>query len=88
MPVPSQTCERSVSVTGLRTHLKPSVAISRAIYLASEFLVDLYISLRAVECLLEESKQNRDNDDSLEGLSKDDEEDWHSKNLRRHGGTK
>ena len=53
-------------------------------YLASKLLVHLDIAIGAVESLLEESKQDRDDDDSLESLSEDDEEDGNRKDVDSH----
>lgn len=55
-------------------------------YLAAELLVDLDISLRAVEGLLEPCEEHGDDDDGLEGLTEDDEEDRDGKDLGSHGG--
>lgn len=53
-------------------------------YLASKLLVHLDIAIGAVESLLEESKQDRDDDDGLESLSEDDEEDGNRKDVDGH----
>lgn len=53
-------------------------------YLASKLLVHLDIAIGTVEGLLEESKQDRDDDDCLESLSEDDEEDRNRKDVDGH----
>lgn len=57
-------------------------------YLFDELLVHRDISIGTVECLLQESKEYRDNDNSLQGLSKDDEEDWNGENVDSHYGVR
>lgn len=54
-------------------------------YLTAELFVNFGFLLRN-EGLLEPGEEDRHNDDSLDGLAKDDEEDGHGKDLRRHGG--
>lgn len=55
-------------------------------HLAPELLVDLGISLRAVESLFEPREEHRDNNDCLEGLTEDDEEDGDGEDLGSHVG--
>ena len=58
----------------------------RGVYLSDEFLVDSLVAVGAVEGLLEKGQQDRDDDDSLQRLSEDDEEDGHGEDLDRHDG--
>lgn len=54
-------------------------------HLAPQALVHLDIAIRAIERLLQKSKQHRHNDDGLERLAEDDEKDWHCKYIDSHG---
>lgn len=60
--------------------------LSDRTHLAPELLVNLDISLRAIEGLLEPCEKHRDDDDCLESLTEDDEEDRDGEDLRRHRG--
>jgi hypothetical protein len=54
-------------------------------YLFDKPLVEDDISVGTVECLFQEGKKNRNDDNSLQSLSKDDKEDWHGKEVDSHG---
>ena len=53
-------------------------------YLLDELAIDSGISLRTIKSLLQESEEDGNNYGSLEGLSKDDEEDWDSEDVDSH----
>lgn len=52
--------------------------------LAPQVLVHLDVAIGTIKGLLEESKQDRDDDDRLEGLSKDNEKDGNRKDIDSH----
>lgn len=66
--------------------MSPNSPCSERSYLSDELLVRLDIALGAIKSLLEESKENRDNNDRLDGFSKDDEEHRNSKDAGGHLG--
>ena len=75
-PVPYQTYNVSVLL---------GFGIARRIsYLFDELLVYSNISTWAIEGLLQESQENRDNDCCLQCLSEDNEKDRHGENVDRH----
>ena len=59
-------------------------AEAQSTHLSPQGFVHLDILARATEGLLEEGEEDRDDDDSLEGLSKDDEKDWDGENIYGH----
>lgn len=78
MPVPSQTYELCQY-----RELWKNEGVCR-LYLASKLPVHLDIAIGTIEGLLEEGKQDRDDDDGLESLSEDDEEDGDRKDVDSH----
>jgi hypothetical protein len=70
----------------IKACLKSFTKMSRSIYLADELLVHSLVGIGAVESLLEEGQKHGNDDDRLQGLTKDNEEDGHGKDVDRHGG--
>ena len=60
------------------------LVVRRCKYLTDEFLVDGLVAVGAVEGLLEEGEQDRDDDDGLKALTKDDEEDRDGEDVGSH----
>ena len=58
--------------------------LTKGTHLLHELAVDCDISIRTVESLLQEGEENGDNDGSLQGLSKHDEEDGNGENVDGH----
>lgn len=54
-------------------------------YLAPQTVVSLDVAIGAIEGLLQEGEQDGDNNDGLNGLSEDDQEDGHRKDIDSHG---
>lgn len=54
-------------------------------HLPDQFLVNRFVSVWSIESLLQEGKQDGDDDDGLQGLSEDNQEYWHSKDVDCHG---
>lgn len=57
---------------------------SMGTHLASQALIHLDVAVGTMEGLLEEGKQDRDDDNRLKGLSKDNEEDGNRKDIDSH----
>ena len=77
IPVPSQTCHSS-------QHPWQVGEISLLIYLTSQLFVHFDVTIGTVKGLLEESKQDRNDDDCLKSLSKDNKEDGNRKDVYGH----
>jgi len=60
--------------------------LDRALYLFDQLLIHSNISMRTIQRLLQEGKQDRDNDHSFQGLTEDDEEDGNGEYVDRHDG--
>lgn len=58
----------------------------RGVYLSDELLVHSPVGIGAVERLLEKGEKHGNDDDRLQGLTKDDEENRHGKDVDRHDG--
>lgn len=81
MPVPSQTW---IPVVSNQQLLLPYSREEWLSYLPDELLVDFGVTLRAIESLLEECEQDRNDDDCLESLAEDNQEYWHGKYFDCH----
>jgi hypothetical protein len=55
-------------------------------YLLSELLVSDGVAIGSAKCLLQKCEKDRDDNDSLERLTKDDEEDGNGKDVFGHVG--
>src|SRR3569833_1638098 len=87
-PVPSQIY-RAESVTQHVWFSGPTAACREGrdemeAHLLQKFLVHLWISLRAIERLLEEGEQDGHDNDRLERLPEDDDEDGHGEHVGSH----
>jgi hypothetical protein len=73
-----------------QTYGNPSTSLARlaidgeATHLSNELFVDCFAVLPAIERLLQESKQNGDDDDCFEGLAEDDQEHRYCEDVDGH----